>query len=92
MTPAGMATMSAETTRGGRRPAHSGRVGLRELFPGRFGAALLISAGVVHAVAVYMNGGFFGADEHFLIIEFAQHALGFARASQLAWASAHSRL
>jgi phosphatidylinositol glycan class B len=85
MMPAGMATLSAETTHGGRRPAHSGRVGLRELFPGRFGAALLISAGVVHAVAVYMNGGFFGADEHFLIIEFAQHALGVARASQLAW-------
>ena len=61
------------------------RIRLRQLFPGRLGVALVISATAVHFVAACMNGGFFGADEHFLIIEFAQHALGRAHASQLAW-------
>ncbi len=56
-------------------------------------AAVVVSAGVcVHALAAWQNAGFFGADEHYLIIEFAQHKLGRQAVSGLPWEfAAHVR-
>ena len=45
---------------------------------------ILIVAGV-HLVAIWFNGGFLNADEHYQILEFAQYKLGRQDVSSLAW-------
>ena len=39
----------------------------------------------IHVVAIWFNGGFRNADEHYQIVEFAQYKLGRQVASGLAW-------
>jgi phosphatidylinositol glycan class B len=58
---------------------------LADALPEGWAVPVLAAAASLHAIAAWRNAGFFGADEHYLIIEFAQHKLGRQALSGLAW-------
>jgi phosphatidylinositol glycan class B len=65
---------------------------LRTKLPGVRIGLVITAAVTVHIIAAWFNGGFFGADEHYQIIELAQYKLGRLPASALAWEfAAHAR-
>jgi phosphatidylinositol glycan class B len=58
---------------------------LRVLLPQGWVATVLVAGVCVHAIAAWDNAGFFGADEHYQIIEFAQYRLGRQAPTGLPW-------